>query len=158
MRSNPKHPPIAVWLLIVLQFLLGFGAFISGGLLVAAPDGALMQMPLKMLQFSPFSNFLVPGIILALLLGLYPLAVAWSLWQKPAWHWPDGINPFKQMYWGWAASLSSGGILLVWITVQVLMLRSLAFLHVLYFVWGWALILLTLTPGVCQHYTLKGRQ
>jgi hypothetical protein len=55
----------------------------------------------------------------------------------------------------WAASLSTGVILLVWITVQVLMLRSVAFLHVLYFVWGWALIVLTLTPGVRQHYTIE---
>jgi hypothetical protein len=158
MRSNPNRPPITVWLLIILQFLLGFGAFVSGGLLVVAPDGALMQMPLSMLQYSPFSNFLVPGIILALLLGLYPLAVAYSLWQRPAWRWPDGINPFKHLHWGWAASLSSGGILLVWITVQVLMLRTVAFLHILYFIWGWALIILTLTPPVRQHYTLKGRQ
>ena len=153
MRSKTNHRLISVWLLIVLQSLLGFGAFISGGLLVAAPDGSLMQMPLKMLQYSPFFNFLIPGIILLVLLGLYPMAVAYALWRKPAWRWPDGINPFKYMHWGWAASLSTGVILLVWITVQLVMLRSLAFLHVLYFVWGWMLIILTLTPGVRQHYT-----
>ena len=142
-----------IWLLIILQFLLGFGAFVSGGMLVAAPDGSLMHMPLTMLQYSPFSNFQVPGIILALLLGLFPLAIAYALWRKPAWRWPDGINPFKHMHWSWAASLSAGVILLVWITVQVLMLRTVAFLHVLYFVWGGALIILTLTPGVRRHYT-----
>ena len=100
-----------------------------------------MQMPLTMLQYSPFSNFLVPGMILLVLLGLYPMAVANALWRKPAWRWPDDLNQFKQMHWSWAASLSTGVILLVWITVQVLMLRSVAFLHVLYFVWGWALII-----------------
>jgi hypothetical protein len=52
------------------------------------------------------------------------------------------------MKWSWASSLSTGVILLIWITVQVLMLRSVAFLHILYFVWGWVLIILTLTPGV----------
>jgi hypothetical protein len=92
-------------------------------------------------------------MILSLLLGLYPLAVAYALWRKPAWRWPDGINPFKRIHWSWAASLSAGVILLIWITVQVLMLQSLAFLHVLYFVWGWALIILTLTPDVRQYYT-----
>ena len=113
-----------------------------------------MQMPLTMLQYSPFSNFLVPGMILLVLLGLYPMAVAYTLWRKPAWRWPDGLNPLKQMHWSWAASLSTGVILLVWITVQVLMLRSVAFLHVLYFVWGWVLIILTLAPGARQYYTL----
>lgn len=152
MKNQPNHPPVAVWLLIVLQFLLGFGAFVSGALLVTAPDGSLMRMPLSMLQYSPFSNFLIPRMILAILLGVYPLAVAYSLWRKPAWRWPDGINPFKHRHWSWAASLAAGVILLIWITVQVLMLRAAAFLHVLYFVWGWVLILLTLVPGVRQHY------
>jgi len=158
MKSATIHRPLTVWLLIILQFLLGLGAFISGGMLVAAPDGALIHMPLSMLQFSPFANFLVPGIILSLLLGLYPMAVAYCLWRKPSWGWPDGINPFKQMHWCWAASLSSGVILLVWITVQMLLLRAVAFLHILYFTWGWAMIILTLTPVVRQHYTLKGNQ
>ena len=152
MRFNTNHRPLSVWLLIVLQSLLGFGAFVSGGLLVAAPDGSLMQMPLGMLHYSPFSNFMVPGLILSLLLGLYPLAVTYALWRKPAWRWPDLINPFKHLHWSWAASLSAAVILLVWITVQVLMLRTVAFLHVLYFIWGWALILLTLTSSVRKNY------
>ncbi len=152
MKSPTNQRPLVVWLLIVLQFLLGFGAFVSGSLLVAVPDGSLMHMPLSMLQFSPFSSFLIPGIILSLLLGLYPLAVAYALWRQPAWRWPEGLNPFKRMHWSWAASLSAGVIVLVWILVEMLMLRSVAFLHVLYFVWGWALIVLTLTQGVRQHY------
>jgi hypothetical protein len=54
------------------------------------------------------------------------------------------------MHWSWAASLAAGIIVVIWITVQVLMLRSVVLLHVLYFVWGWALVLLTLTPSVHQ--------
>ena len=152
MKNQTNSRSITVWLLILLQFLLGFGAFVSGGLLVLAPDGSLMQMPLSMLKYSPFSNFLIPGILLSTLLGIYPLAVAYSLWRKPAWRWPEAISPFKHLHWCWAASLASGVILLIWITIQVLMLQSIAFLHVLYFIWGWILILLTLTTGIRQHY------
>ncbi|MDH5467922.1 MAG: hypothetical protein OEY25_10940 [Candidatus Aminicenantes bacterium] len=43
-------------------------------------------------------------------------------------------------------------ILVIWIIVEVIMLRSVAFLHVLYFVWGLALVVLTLAPGVRRHY------
>lgn len=152
MKNPMNYRPLVVWLLIVLQFLLGFGAFVSGGMLVAVPDGSLMQMPLSMLQYSPFSNFLIPGIILLLLLGLYPLAIAYALWRQPAWRLPELLNPFKRLHWSWAASLSAGVIVLIWITMQVFLLRSVAFLHVLYFIWGWALIVLSLTPGVRQHY------
>ena len=145
----------ATWLLIVLQFLLGLGALAGGGTLVAAPDGSLMQMPLIMLKHSPFSSFLIPGMILFAMLGVYPLAVSYSLWRKPIWNWPETINPFKHMHWSWASSLAAGVILVIWITVQMLMLQSIAFLHVLYFVWGWVLILLTLIPGVLKEY-IKG--
>jgi len=152
MKRQTVHRSMAVWLLIVLQFLLGFGAFVSGGLLVAATNGSVMQMPLSMLEHSPFSNFLIPGVILFSLLGVYPLAVTYSLWRKPTWRWPEVINPFKHMHWSWAASLAAGVILLIWIMVQVLLLQSVASLHILYFVWGLVLLLLTLTPGVRQHY------
>ena len=153
MKKQTNFRSKAAWLLIVLQFLLGFGAFISGALLTAVPDGSLMQMPVSMLKYSPFSNFIIPGIILSTLLGVYPLVVAYCLWQKPAWRRPEVINPFKHMHWCWAASLAAGVILLIWIAVQVLMLQSVVFLHILYFIWGWVLILLTLLPGVRQNYT-----
>jgi hypothetical protein len=157
MKNQTNSRPFTVRLLILLQFLLGFGALVSGGLLVLAPDGLLIQMPLSMLKYSPFSNFLIPGILLSTFLGVYPLAVAYSLWRRPGWRWPEAINPFKRMHWCWAASLASGVILLIWITTQVLMLQSIAFLHILYFTWGWVLILLTLSTSVRQ-YTMRQMQ
>ena len=77
--------------------------------------------------------------------------MAYCLWRQPAWGWPDAINPAKKYHWSWAASLAAGAIALIWITVQVFMLRSVAFLHVLYFLWGWALIGITLTPAVRRY-------
>ena len=151
MNPTPHRRPTSAWLLIALQFLLGLGALISGGMMMAVPDGSLMQMPPSMLQYSPFTSFFIPGLILFSLLGVYPLLVAYCLWRLPAWRWPDALNPFKDRHWSWAASLAAGVIVLIWITVQVLMLRSIAFLHVLYFVWGWALIGLTLTAWVRRY-------
>lgn len=118
-----------------------------------APDGSILQMPLSMLEHSPFSSYLIPGVMLFTLLGVYPLVVAYSLWRRPAWRWPDVLNLSKERHWSWAASLSVGIILVIWITVQVLLIRSIAFLHVLYFVWGWVLILLTLKDTVRQYYS-----
>jgi hypothetical protein len=151
MSNQKKHHPVAVWFLICLQFLLGLGALGGGGVLMAAPDGSIIQMPLSMLENSPFSSFLIPGVILFSLLGIYPVAVAYSLWQQPAWRLPETLNPFKHLHWSWAASLASGIMLVIWISTQVLMVQAIAFLHILYFVWGWMLILLTLTPTVRQH-------
>jgi hypothetical protein len=152
--KNNAHPrPATVWLLILLHVLLGLGAVASGGLLLVAPDGHLMQMPVSMLEHSPFSNFLIPGAILFTLLGIYPLLAAYGLWRRPGWRWPEALNPFQRIHWSWAGSLAVGVIVVIWIVVEVLMLRSVVFLHVLCFVWGLALVLLTLAPGVQRYCT-----
>jgi hypothetical protein len=156
MKNSADPRPATVWLLILLQALLGLGAVASGGALLIAPDGHLMQMPVSMLKHSPFSNFLIPGALLFIFLGIYPLAVAYSLWRRPGWRWPEALNPFKRMHWSWAGSLAAGVILVVWITVEVLMLQSVVFLHILSFAWGIVLILLTLVPGVRRQYARQG--
>lgn len=150
-KSNQTRAAL-VWILILMQFLLGIGAVASGALLVAAPDGHLLQMPLSMLQHSPFPNYFIPGSILCIFLGIYPLMAAYSLWKRPAWRWPEVLNPIHGIHWSWAGSLAAGAILLVWIIVEVILLRSVAFLHILYFVWGVALVVLTLAPPVRQYY------
>ena len=153
--NNAQTRPVLVRILIFLQFFLGIGAAGGGALLVAAPDGHLIQMPQSMLRHSFFSNFLIPGLILCSLLGLFPLAVALSLWKRPSWRWPDTLNPFKETHWSWTGSLAAGVILLIWILVEVLLLRSLAFLHILYFIWGIALVVLTLAPSVRHYYNRR---
>jgi hypothetical protein len=152
MDGQSRPTPIFVWLLILLQILLALGALAGGAALMAGPDGSILGMPLTMLEHSPFSNYLIPGAILFTVLGIYPLVVAYCLWRRPTWRWPDALNPAKDRHWAWTASLSVGIILVIWITVQVLLIRSITFLHVLYFIWGWVLILLTLNGGVRRHY------
>ena len=152
MNNDTPQRSLIVWVLIILQFLLGVGAAISGGFLILAPDGHLMQMPLDMLANTPFSNFLFPGILLFTFMGIYPLAVAYSLFARPLWSWPDRVNPFKNMYWAWTASLAAGVALLIWIVTQMVMLNAVAFLHTLYICWGITIIILTLYPSVRQSY------
>ncbi len=94
--------------------------------MIARPDGALLQMPVDLLKGSPFSNYLVPGLLLLTLLGVYPLVVAWAVWRLPGWNWPERLNPFETRHWSWAAALSAGCILVIWISVQ---LKFLGYLH-----------------------------
>jgi len=152
MQDSSSRRPAVVWALIVLHVLLGLGAVASGGVLMAAPNGHLMQMPLSMLEHSPFSDFLIPGAILFTLLGIYPLCVAYGLWKRPGWRWPDRLNPFKGIHWSWAGSLAAGVIVVIWIVVEVIMLRSFVFLQILCLVWGIVLILVTLLPAVRRYY------
>ena len=153
-RNQGKGRPFAVGLLIWLQVLLALGALAGGGTFILAPDGHVIQMPLSNLKDSPFKDFLIPGILLFTFVGLFPLAVAYSLWKTPSWRWPDAINPFRDTHWSWAGSLAAGAIIILWITVQVLLIRAVAFLHVLYWAWGVALLVLTLLPSVRRYFAV----
>ena len=152
MKDDPTHRSLIIWVLTSLQFLLGLGAPMSGLILILAPNGQVMQMPLDMLKTTSFSAFLFLGILLFIFVGMYPLAVAYSLFARPSWSWPDSVNPFKNMYWAWAASLAVGVIVIIWICVQMILFDTVQFLHVLYLGWGVAIILLTLYPSVRRKY------
>jgi hypothetical protein len=123
-------------------------------MLALDPTGGLMQMPLEMLQGTPFPNFLIPGLILGIVLGLGAFFVLACLFILPKWAWAQRLNPFKGQHWTWAASAAFGLALMIWITVQVLMIGLGAFIQVLYFGVGLAILLLTLTRPVRDHLRL----
>ena len=155
-RTSGKRP-FADTVLIVLLVVLGVSALIPGAMFMLAPDGHLIQMPMSNLQDSPFRDYFIPGLLLFCFVGVFPVLVAYGLWRMPAWNWPNVINPFKAQHWSWAGSLAAGVILLIWITAQVFLIRSVAFLHYLYWCWGIVVLLLTLTPGVRAFHAREAR-
>lgn len=85
-------------------------------------------MPLSMLDGSPFSTFLVPGLLLALVIGGSSLACAVFTLRRS----PFAID----------ATVLAGGALTVWIVAEVAMMGSFHWLHALY--GGLGLVTLTL--------------
>ena len=142
-----------VWALIFLQALLGLNALVAGGSFLIAPDGHLIQMPLSNLDNSPFTNFLIPGLLLLIFVGIFPLLVAYSLWRLPGWRWPEAINPFRRFHWSWAGSLAAGLIVIIWILVQIQWIL-VGVLHYTVLIWGFVILLITLTPAV-RRYCLR---
>lgn len=55
--------------LVGLELATGAAALIGGVLLVAKPDGSLIKARLSALEGSPFSDWRVPGMLLAVLVG-----------------------------------------------------------------------------------------
>jgi len=154
MNSQSKSHSITVGALILLLVLLALGAFFGGGAFLLAPDGHLIQMPISHLTNSPFHDFLIPGALLFAFLGVYPTAVAYSLWRRPAWRWPDHINPFRQFHWCWAATLAAGVIVIAWISTEMVWV-PFGLVHLLYLGWGALLVTLTLHPEV-RRYCARG--
>jgi hypothetical protein len=114
--------------------LLGIGAIAGGAALVAAPDGSVMQFDPAILAGSPFRDFLVPGLILGGLFGIGSLVVA--------------VAGFRQARLAPFCAFAIGCGQMVWIVVELAIIREFSFLHPTMFVlglviaiasvpWGW---------------------
>ncbi|MBK7123911.1 MAG: hypothetical protein IPH68_14640 [Chitinophagaceae bacterium] len=122
-------------LLFILVAFVALTSFISGLIMMSDPEGVILNMSVSLLEGTPFRDFLIPGIILATVVGgVNLLAVAYNL------------NRHRSRY-NWALA---GGLLITgWIVVQMLLIQMANWLHFLYLGIG-VLIILT-------AYQLKGK-
>ena len=96
----------AHYILISLLEFLGLGAIYGGGALIISPTGKMLGgLPLSMLDQSPFSDFLIPGIILFLILRIAPCWVGFALFYKSPNKFADYFNFFNDMHWTWTYSI-----------------------------------------------------
>lgn len=105
---DTSRRPAALWLLLVLLLVQGLGGLAGGLSLALRPDGSIMQMPVSYLDGSPFSDYLIPGLILLLVLGVLPLVAVAGLWMGRR--------------WAWYAAVVVGLGLMIWILVEILII------------------------------------
>jgi hypothetical protein len=105
-------------LLFALHLFVGIGAMVGGLAAIITPQGPF-GVPIEVLKYSPFSNFLIPGIILFTVIGVGNVFSALMV-------------GFKLRLQGYISSVFSFA-LVIWIVVQCIMLNSVIFLHVLFF-------------------------
>lgn len=95
---------------MALEVLLGIGALGGGLVLMIAPRGEIMPLPLSALAGSPFDTYFVPGVILFGVLGFGPLIAAGLIWLR---------HPLAPV-----AALVVGAGLLIWVAVEVAKARA----------------------------------
>jgi hypothetical protein len=113
---------------IILLVLLGISAIFGGGAFIIDPSGELIQMPISHLQHSPFNNFLIPGLILFLFNGVSGIVIA--------------ILAIRNFRFYADLVMLQGSVQVVWIIVQLMMIRSISILHYACFSIGVLLIIL----------------
>jgi len=122
-------------LLLLMISFIAITSTISGVLLVSDPGGSIMNLPLTLLNGTPFKNYLIPGIILtAIVGGVNLVAVVYNI-QKSS-------NRYN-----WA--MAGGMMICGWIIVQMIIIRAAHWLHFLYLGTGLLIILIA--------YQLKGK-
>ena len=139
-------------ILIFLLSILGIGAIGGGGALILSPSGLMMGMPLKIIQSSPFSNFLIPGIILFGVLGLIPLLLIYALVKKPKWRFPELFNFFDDMHWAWSFTIYIAFALIIWIQTEMMYLKAVHWSHSLYMGIALMILFVALLPQVRLFY------
>lgn len=102
--STARRRPLLVSLLAALIAFQGISGIAGGVGLVLDPSGRAIGLDPRWLDGSPFPDYLVPGAILMIVLGIVPLVVA--------------IGVLRRREWAWLASLLVGIALIVWIVVE----------------------------------------
>jgi len=105
-------------LLFAIHIFVGVGGMAGGLAAITNPNGPL-GVPIEILKNSPFTNFLIPGILLFAVIGLGNIFSAFMF-------------HYKTKFQGYISSVISWA-LVIWIVVQCIMLNTVAFLHVLFF-------------------------
>jgi hypothetical protein len=118
---------------ISLLLFNSIGAILGSWGMIGDPSGKSLGWTADMLRFSPFSNYLVPGIALLIINGIPSFAVAVLAIKK---------NANYPMY-----IILQGSLLIAWIFTQVMMLR---FFHLLHFICGVMGILIIISGIIIQ--------
>lgn len=145
-----KRPATCILLILLLLFL-GVSAAIGGVVMMFFPR--LMPSPESLLAQTPFSGYFLPGLVLFTFNGAVPLLASIGLWRQPAWPWANALNLYPDRHWAWAYALYSGFIVIIWITVQTMMIPFI-WLQPAYVTIGLLILVTALTPGVMRYYLL----
>ncbi len=139
-------------ILLVLLAFFGVGALFGGGVLIVSPSGKLFGMPLSMLDRSPFTNFLIPGMILFVVLGLIPCGLVFALLKRPASALAERLNVYPDIHWAWAGSIYVAFALIIWIQVEMIFLYGIHWSQTYYMFLAIAILFIALLPTVRGLY------
>lgn len=151
MIEQLPRPITSLRVLSVLLGILGVGAIFGGLVFVIAPTGAILGIPLSVLRYSPFGDFLIPGLILLIVFGIGSFAALWGIWLRPAWMFATMLTRFTGQHWSWSAGVAIGLGQVIWIVTEVLMLRGLNGLHFVFGGLGLLIALMMLEPGLRRY-------
>lgn len=150
-----KSKTAEIYILIIAMTIEALGALYGGISLINDPSGESIKLPITLLEGTSFSNYLIPGIILFLLLGFFPLFLIFPLIFKPNWPLINAFNIYKSYHWAWTYTLYTAIMLIIWINIQTMILGTGSMLQGAYGLFGVFILIFTLSPGVKRYYKLQ---
>jgi len=144
--------PITIKLLIGALIFLGFGGIYGGISFITDPTGGGMNVPQSYLYGLPINDYLLPGIVLLFGFGLFPLFLAYALWQKPKW-----LAPLANHYMGWIITVMLGIGLVTWMVLQIGIMGIQQPIQVVIIVIAITILILTFLPDTRSYYADDNR-
>jgi hypothetical protein len=123
--------------LITLLLLLGLGGLGGGMMMLLEPSGALLKLSPDFLNPLPIPNFILPGLFLTIVMGIFPFIISWGL--------------YKRKPWAWITALLQGITLILWICFQIILWGKPMAIQIIYLLWGIAIVGLCFAPLVRNH-------
>lgn len=97
---------IIIYILLYCVLIQGIYGIIGGVSLISDPTGADINLSLLLLKDSPFRDYLLPGIILLTILGIYPIIVF--------------VGLYKGKYWALCSAKLLGIALILWVASEII--------------------------------------
>jgi hypothetical protein len=129
---------------VILTLIQAIGA-IGGGIGLVRDPVKNIGLSVSLLEGTPFKDYLIPGLVLLIVVGLFSLLVFAGLIRrwKPAW---------------WLA-LASGGALVIWIVTEVVLLGYLPgsgiALQIVFGLVGAAIVVLALLRPTRRYFGIS---
>jgi hypothetical protein len=120
MYNQPAMKPTST-IATAIHLITGLGALVGGSACIADPYNPI-GTPVSMLEGSPFSSFLIPGLVLFIIFGLGNILQIYFVW--------------KQTWWRSLGEGVLGGGMILWIVIQITIIDIIVFLHITFLVIG----------------------
>ncbi len=80
-------------------------------------NGGYLQFG-DLLPLLPVPNLILPGLFLLVLMGLFPLFLAYALIARPTWRGVDRLFRWSNYYWAWTGTLILVAIIAIWLAYE----------------------------------------
>ena len=143
--------PFMLWPLVVCLLILAFGGGFAGGIMMLIdPSGELLGVA-DTLPLLPVPNFILPGLFLLVVMGIFPLLLAIALVARPNWPRIDSLFQWSRHYWAWTGTLILVVILALWLLYEVWLIGTFPITNITAVI-GLLILIFALLPCVRTYY------